>query len=60
MAYRQGHHSTSDDSTRYREISEIKHWQENADPLVRMRNFLELRGWWNQALEDKTRDRERL
>lgn len=29
MTYRVGHHSTSDDSTRYRSISEIKHWQGN-------------------------------
>jgi len=26
MSYRRGHHSTSDDSTRYRSLSEINEW----------------------------------
>lgn len=40
MSYRQGHHSTSDDSTRYREVSDIKHWKETCDPIDRTRNYL--------------------
>lgn len=40
MTYRQGHHSTSDDSTRYREVAEIKHWKETCDPIDRTRNYL--------------------
>jgi len=59
MAYRQGHHSTSDDSTRYREIDEIKHWKENDDPLLRTRAYLEAQGWWSQAKEEKLREVER-
>ena len=59
MAYRQGHHSTSDDSTRYREIDEIKHWKENDDPLLRTRAYLERQGWWSQAKEEKLREVER-
>jgi 2-oxoisovalerate dehydrogenase E1 component alpha subunit len=41
MSYRRGHHSTSDDSTRYRSVSEIKSWHENNDPLKRFRSFIE-------------------
>ena len=40
MCYRQGHHSTSDDSTRYREVSEIMDWKEKADPIMRMNLYL--------------------
>lgn len=43
MSYRQGHHSTSDDSTRYREVAEIKHWKETCDPIDRTRNYLIVR-----------------
>jgi 2-oxoisovalerate dehydrogenase E1 component alpha subunit len=41
MSYRRGHHSTSDDSTRYRSITEIKDWQENNDPVKRFRSYIE-------------------
>jgi len=41
MSYRRGHHSTSDDSTRYRSVAEIKFWQENMDPVKRFRNYIE-------------------
>ncbi len=37
MSYRRGHHSTSDDSTRYRSLSEIKHWHDNLCPVKRLR-----------------------
>ena len=60
MTYRRGHHSTSDDSTRYRSISEIKHWHENYDPMVRFRRYLEKKGIWNSDSEQLMRDRERL
>ena len=42
MSYRQGHHSTSDDSTRYREISEIKRWRDEKCPINRMKSFLQV------------------
>ena len=60
MTYRVGHHSTSDDSTRYRSISEIRHWQSSYDPVQRFRVFLEARGWWDEQQEQLLRDRERL
>lgn len=51
MTYRQGHHSTSDDSTRYREIDEIKDWQENNDPVLRLRSYMENLGCWDEEKE---------
>lgn len=55
MTYRLGHHSTSDDSTRYRSGAEIKWWQETADPASRFRLYLENRGLWNSRLESEAR-----
>jgi 2-oxoisovalerate dehydrogenase E1 component alpha subunit len=51
MTYRQGHHSTSDDSTRYRELDEIQDWQKNNDPVVRLRNYMENLGCWDEDKE---------
>jgi 2-oxoisovalerate dehydrogenase E1 component alpha subunit len=59
MTYRAGHHSTSDDSTRYRGADEIKEWQDQHDPLDRFRKYMEDRGWWDDAKEKEVRDRER-
>ena len=60
MTYRQGHHSTSDDSTRYRNAEEVQHHEHNGDPLQRLQAFLT-----NQGLLDSTsivsiRDEEKL
>ena len=60
MSYRRGHHSTSDDSTRYRSLSEIKHWHDHLDPVARLRNFIVDKGWWNEEREQELRDAERL
>lgn len=59
MSYRQGHHSTSDDSTRYRSPAEIKMWQEEQDPVDRFRKYMESKGWWNAEQEAALRDKER-
>jgi len=59
MTYRIGHHSTSDDSTRYRGAEEIRLWQENDDPMMRFRKYLEAKGWWNENMENTMRDEER-
>jgi hypothetical protein len=48
MAYREGHHSTSDDSTRYRESDEIQDWRARANPIVRLRKYITNKGWWNE------------
>ncbi len=60
MSYRQGHHSTSDDSTRYRSPAEIKHWHDNYDPVTRFRLYMESKGWWTNEQEVALRDKERL
>ena len=60
MTYRGGHHSTSDDSTRYRSINEIKHWQDNYDPILRFRNYLQSKAWWDDSQEILLKDTERI
>jgi len=42
MSYRQGHHSTSDDSSQYRSIDEVEHFAQKSDPLDRLEKFLKL------------------
>lgn len=41
MSYRQGHHSTSDDSLRYRSAQEVQKFSDESDPLSRFQNFLQ-------------------
>eukprot|EP00698_Gefionella_okellyi_P005893 TRINITY_DN15326_c0_g1_i1.p1 TRINITY_DN15326_c0_g1~~TRINITY_DN15326_c0_g1_i1.p1 ORF type:complete len:427 (+),score=88.05 TRINITY_DN15326_c0_g1_i1:36-1316(+) len=55
MSYRRGHHSTSDDSTRYRGKKEIEWWNEHDNPVKRLRLFLQGKGWWSDAQETETR-----
>eukprot|EP01129_Flabellula_baltica_P000113 TRINITY_DN1011_c0_g1_i1.p1 TRINITY_DN1011_c0_g1~~TRINITY_DN1011_c0_g1_i1.p1 ORF type:complete len:445 (-),score=125.63 TRINITY_DN1011_c0_g1_i1:13-1347(-) len=53
MTYRIGHHSTSDDSERYREKAEIQEWLTTGlNPIVRLKNHLVNRGLWNEE-QDK-------
>lgn len=55
MTYRGGHHSTSDDSTRYRDAHELKSWNETNNPIRRFRSYMEAKGWWSQEKEDEAR-----
>ncbi|MGD0782367.1 MAG: pyruvate dehydrogenase (acetyl-transferring) E1 component subunit alpha [Candidatus Aminicenantales bacterium] len=50
LTYRMGHHTTSDDATRYRDEAEVKAW-EVRDPLARFRVYLKGKGLWDEALE---------
>ncbi|CAK4687896.1 unnamed protein product [Aphanomyces euteiches] len=59
MSYRQGHHSTSDDSTRYREVSEIKFWKDTNCPINRMKLFMMDKGWWSEERDVALKDAER-
>jgi len=52
MTYRIGHHSTSDDSTRYRTPDEVNHWREKTNPIARLRNYMDKKGWWSEE-QDK-------
>ncbi|CAI9108743.1 OLC1v1008421C1 [Oldenlandia corymbosa var. corymbosa] len=51
LTYRAGHHTTSDDSTRYRPAEEIEWWRVTQNPVTRFRKWLETEGWWG-ARED--------
>lgn len=59
MSYREGHHSTSDDSTRYRTAEEIKSWREKSNPVRRLRRFLEAKGWWDSEKDEALQGAER-
>jgi len=48
--YRLQDHTTSDDSTRYRDEEEVKEWQEK-DPLKRFREYLQDHDMWDKDLE---------
>jgi pyruvate dehydrogenase E1 component alpha subunit len=50
MTYRMGHHTTSDDATRYRDDAEVKSW-EARDPLTRFQVYLKNKGTWDDAFE---------
>jgi len=45
MTYRLGHHSTSDDSTRYRDKDEVEAFEDRSDPLARVEKFLRKQDW---------------
>jgi 2-oxoisovalerate dehydrogenase E1 component alpha subunit len=59
MTYRQGHHSTSDDSTRYRSIDEIDDWRIKKHPITRLYNFMMSKSWWSDQEEEILRDTEK-
>ncbi len=54
MSYRSGHHSTSDDSSRYRTAEEMGVWRAR-DPATRFHNFIVSRGWWDDDRERQLR-----
>jgi 2-oxoisovalerate dehydrogenase E1 component alpha subunit len=60
MTYRESHHSTSDDSTRYRKADEIAYWRETQNPVLRLRRFLTSQGWWSESDELALTKAERL
>jgi len=56
MSYRISHHSTSDDSTRYRSMEEIDFWKNENNPIQRLNLYLTRKGWWNEDKEKSFRD----
>lgn len=60
MSYRAGHHSTSDDSTRYRSVDDILKWQSTNNPMTRLRLLLQSRGVWDEVQEAETRQALRV
>ncbi|KAJ9469388.1 hypothetical protein DIPPA_70163 [Diplonema papillatum] len=59
MTYRGGHHSTSDDSSRYRQKSEVDQWTTGSNPIKRFSKYLESKGWWTSDDEKQVRDATR-
>ncbi|KAI9499258.1 thiamine diphosphate-binding protein [Zychaea mexicana] len=55
MTYRIGHHSTSDDSTKYRDRKEVEERAQFDNPVTRLRRYLEHKQWWSQEEEDQWR-----
>ncbi|XVF14813.1 hypothetical protein REPUB_Repub09cG0093700 [Reevesia pubescens] len=55
VTYRVGHHSTSDDSTKYRPAGEIEWWRMERDPVTRFRKWIESKGWWSPEAESELR-----
>jgi pyruvate dehydrogenase E1 component alpha subunit len=51
VTYRLEDHTTSDDSTRYRDEEEVERWKKK-DPLKRFREYLKEHGIWNDDLEN--------
>ncbi|MFB6116016.1 MAG: pyruvate dehydrogenase (acetyl-transferring) E1 component subunit alpha [Candidatus Nanosalina sp.] len=51
VTYRLEDHTTSDDSTRYRDEEEVEEWKEK-DPLKRFREYLKKHDIWNEDLEN--------
>lgn len=49
--YSVGHHSTSDDSSAYRSSDEIEVWNTVEHPMSKLKNYIKLKGWWNEAEE---------
>lgn len=60
MTYRRGHHSTSDDATRYRGGTEVKSMaRDGLEPVSRARMLLESQGQWTEAQEEALRSETR-
>ncbi|KAF8726348.1 hypothetical protein HU200_019810 [Digitaria exilis] len=59
LTYRVGHHSTSDDSTKYRPVDEIEHWRTARDPISRYRKWVQGNDWWSDSEESELRNRVR-
>ncbi|PRD33639.1 UNVERIFIED_CONTAM: Bckdha [Trichonephila clavipes] len=51
MTYRIGHHSTSDDSSAYRSVDEVRFWHQKDHPISRLRKYMENLGWWDESKE---------
>ena len=58
MSYRGSHHSTSDDSSRYRDSDEVQKWR-SRDPISRHRRWMIAQGWWTDAMEQEVQEQAR-
>ncbi|XP_059096204.1 2-oxoisovalerate dehydrogenase subunit alpha, mitochondrial-like isoform X3 [Tigriopus californicus] len=53
MTYRIGHHSTSDDSSAYRSVDEVRYWDQKDHPITRFASYLQERGIWSEEKENE-------
>lgn len=60
MTYRQGHHSTSDDSSRYRDTDEVQKATVVSDPILRLDRFLKQYHWMDDTSAAAVEDEERV
>ncbi|MFB6245501.1 MAG: pyruvate dehydrogenase (acetyl-transferring) E1 component subunit alpha [Candidatus Nanohaloarchaea archaeon] len=51
VTYRLEDHTTSDDSTRYRDEDEVDEWKEH-DPIERLESYMKDNGYWSEDLKD--------
>ena len=59
MTYRIGHHSTSDDSSVYRSVDEVRYWDQKGHPISRFAAYLVKKGIWNDAKEKEWKETSR-
>lgn len=60
MSYRLGHHSTSDDSIRYRSAAEVEDFGNHMDPLDRVQKFMIKHGLLTAEEAERIREDERF
>jgi len=51
MTYRIGHHSTSDDSSAYRSVDEVRYWDQKDHPITRFYLHMVSKGIWSEQME---------
>ena len=57
MSYRVSHHSTSDDSSKYRASAEVDSWRRRDNPITRLRKWMEGKGLWSAEQEREEQER---
>jgi 2-oxoisovalerate dehydrogenase E1 component alpha subunit len=57
MSYRVSHHSTSDDSSKYRASAEVDSWRRRDNPITRLRKWIESKGLWSAEQEREEQER---
>ncbi|XP_026193821.1 2-oxoisovalerate dehydrogenase subunit alpha, mitochondrial [Cyclospora cayetanensis] len=56
MTYRVGQHSTSDDSSAYRQPGELEAWNASGIlPIARVRKYMDQQGWWSEQEDEALR-----
>jgi len=56
MTYRIGHHSTSDDSSAYRSVDEVRYWNQRDHPITRFYNYITKKNIWNETMDKEWKD----